>query len=94
MFKNNTFWRQESVYLMIQNASLMIQNASLMTQNAYRMKSILTCYAVLFILTNTSCARKIDSAGQTELKTPLNPYTKKEYEKAKEANPNIPLEKQ
>lgn len=100
MFKNNTFWRQESVYLMIQNASimiqntsLMVQNASLMIQNAYRMKSILTCYAVLFILTNTSCARKIDSAGQIDLKTPVNPYTKKEYEKAKEANPRLPVEK-
>jgi hypothetical protein len=80
--------------LIIPNASLMIQNASPMIQNASRMKSILTCFAILFVFINTSCARKIDSAGQTELKTPLNPYTKKEYEKAKEANPNIPLEKQ
>ena len=79
---------------MIPNASLMIQNASPMIQKASRMKSILTCFAILFVFINTSCARKIESVSQSDLKAPVNPYTKKEYEKAKEANPNIPLEKQ
>jgi len=84
----------QNASLMIPNASQMIPNASLMIQNAYRMKSILTCFAILFVFINTSCARKIDSASQSDLKAPVNPYNKKEYEKAKEANPNIPLEKQ
>ncbi|MBM3411562.1 MAG: hypothetical protein FJY18_08030 [Bacteroidetes bacterium] len=65
-----------------------------MIQNAYRMMSILTCFAVLFILTNTSCARKIESASQSDLKATVNPYTKKEYEKAREVNLGIPVEKQ
>jgi len=59
-----------------------------------RKKQILTCYAALIVLICSSCTRKIESAGQTDRKDPANPYTKKEYEKAKEMNPSIPVEKQ
>jgi hypothetical protein len=59
-----------------------------------RTKQILTRYAVLIVLICSSCTRKIESASQTDRKDSSNPYTKKEFEKAKEVNPAIPVEKQ
>ena len=39
------------------------------------------------------CAKKVLDKKYPKQIEPVNPYTKKEYEKAKEANPRLPVEK-
>jgi|GEM_PF-2696024 len=45
-------------------------------------------------LLSLSCARKTETARPSDSKQFTNPYTKKEYEKAREVNLGIPVEKQ
>lgn len=58
------------------------------------MRQILTLIAALLIVVITSCARKTEPTGQKDRQAPANPYTKKEFEKAKEIGKAIPIEKQ
>ncbi|NBU71094.1 MAG: hypothetical protein EBS53_06520 [Bacteroidetes bacterium] len=63
-------------------------------QISWSVSRLFTLSTILFFLFATSCARKTESVVQDNRKATTNPYTKKEYEKAKEINPRIPIEKQ
>jgi len=54
----------------------------------------LTLFYLSNVILNSACSKKGYHPKSTKLNEISNPYTKKEYEKAREVNLGIPVEKQ